>query len=246
MQFRLPRIGVAALFALGLAACSGQSTVPSAAPQVLGPDMLSTAALTMHAAPFGDAISPDAKSPCDLGTSIWYFKGTCVLAAIKSSPNTVALKAYKTYTLSLSFPKSDAKNTPFILGEGTSSKDITGTYSGSKFPDYGSVPCYTTKGKTAKCTGKGFLYLFVANAATTGSVTFPSVPGASITTTGSFPGTKSCSATQLAFTSSGQVAGWYLPTGSAKPAGKTVSVPGFKGAFAFKAHTFSVVGFTCQ
>jgi hypothetical protein len=245
MHFKLPRIGVAALVALGLAACSAQSTVPSAAPQAFAPDLVSMAPLTMHAASFGDAVSPDAKSPCNLGSSIWYFKGSCVLAAIKSAPNSVSLKAYKTYALTLSFAKSNSNNSQFILGEGTSSKDITGSFAGEKFPTYGSVPCYTIKGKVATCTGKAFLYVFVANAGAN-TVTFPGVPGASVTTTGAFPGTKSCSAVQIANDKTGKPVGWYLLPGSVKPTATKVSVKGFKGAFSFPTHTFTVVGFTCQ
>jgi hypothetical protein len=243
MHFKLPRIGLAAIVALGIAACSGQSTVPSAAPQAQSPDAVSLAPQTMHAT-FGDAISPNAKSPCDVG--IWFFAGSCVAATIKSSPTKVALKPFKTYALSLSFPKSNAKNASFLLGVGTSSKDITGKFDGVKFPDYGSIPCATAKGKVVKCPGKAFLYLFVANASS-GTVTFPSIPGASITTTGTFPGTKSCSAVSIHINStSGKPDAWVLLPGSVKPAGSTVSVPGAKGAFGFPTHTFTVLGFTCK
>ncbi len=243
MQFKLPRIGLAALVALGLAACSGQSTIPSAAPQALAPDAVSMAPQTMRAT-FGDAISPDAKSPCDVG--IWFFTGSCVKATIKSSPTKVALKPFKSYALSLSFAKSNVKNATFLIGDGTGSKDITGTFNGAKFPNYGSIPCASTKGKVVKCTGKAFLYLFVANASS-GTVTFPSIPGASITTTGTFPGTKSCSAILISIdTKSGKPNAWILLPGSVKPDGSTVAVPASKGGFSFPTHTFTVLGFTCR
>lgn len=243
MNLKSPRVGIAALVALGLAACSGQSTVPSAAPQAPSDGMVSTAQLITHAVPFGDAISPDAKSPCDVG--IWYFTGSCVAADIKSSPNKVTLKAYKTYALTINFPKSNANNGEFILGVGTSSKDITGTLSGAAFPDYGSLPCYTYQGKKSKCTGKPFLYLFFANASPK-KVTFPSaLPSESITTTGAFPGTKSCGYIQMAY-ANGNLVGWFLPAGNAKPVGRTVSIPGFPGKAVFKSRTFTVIGFACR
>jgi hypothetical protein len=243
MNFKFPRVGIAALVALGLAACSGQSTVPSAAPQALGDGMVSTSPLNTHAVPFADAIAPNAKSPCDVG--IWYFTGSCVAANIKSSPNKVALKSYKTYALTINFPKSNAGNGEFILGVGTSSKDITGTFSGAPFPDYGSVPCFTSQGKKAKCTGKPFLYLFFANASSK-KVTFPSaLPSESITTTGAFPGTKSCGYIDMAY-SGNTLVGWFLPAGNTKPVGKTVTIPGFPGKASFKSRTFTVIGFTCR
>jgi hypothetical protein len=244
MLFNLPRIGIAALVALGLAACSGQSTVPSSAPQAFAPDAVSMAPLTMRAT-FGDTVLPNAASPCNVG--IWYFKASCVAATIKSSPNKVALQAYETYALTLSFPKSNAKNAEFLLGLGTSSKDISGSFDGAKFPDYGTLPCITLKGKTTKCPGKAFLYLFIANASA-GTVTFPSIPGASVTTTGAFPGAKSCSAILMHMNSATKPTpdAWILLPGSAKPVGKTVSVPGFPGGFGFPTYTFTVVGFICQ
>jgi hypothetical protein len=245
MYFKFPRIGVAALVAIGLAACSGQSTVPSAAPQAPGADMVSTAPLTTHAMSFGDAIAPDAKSPCDIAT-IWYFRGSCVAANIKSSPNKVTLKAYKTYALTINFPKSNANNGEFILGVGTSSKDITGTLSGDKFPDYGSIPCYTSKGKSAKCAGKAFLYLFFANASTTNTVKFPSLPSETITTTGAFPGTKSCGSTQMAYDTNGNLVGWFLPGPNAKPSGNAATIPAFPGKAKLGPRTFTIIGFACQ
>jgi len=243
MHFRFSRIGVAALVAFALAACSGgQSAVPSAAPQALAPDMTSTAPLAMRTFPF--AISPDAKSPCDLGSSIWYFRGSCVNTPIKSAGNKVALKAYKTYALTLTFPKSNAANGDFLLGEGTSSKDITGKFKGAAFPEYGTA-CYTTKGKSTTCTGSAVLYLFFANNSKN-SVVFPSIPNATIATTGAFPGKKSCSMIQIAQDTSGNFVGWYLLTGSGKISGKTVSIPGMVTKSSFAPMTFTVFGYTCQ
>lgn len=242
MHFKLPQVGIAALVAIGLAACSGQSTVPSAAPQAFAPEAAS-AQLSMHSS-FADALIANAASPCKI-KGFWYFKGTCVAAKIKSSPGKLTLTAYKGLTLTLGFTKSNAANAVFLLGEGTSSADITGAFAKTKFPDYGTVPCVTTAGKTAKCIGKAFLYLLVANASTV-AVTFQSLPSATITTTGAFPGTKKCGVAGMGFSSTGIPAGWFLLPANAKPAGTKVAFPAAKGSFSFNPQTFTVLGFTCE
>jgi hypothetical protein len=242
MQFKLPRIGVAALVALGLAACSGQSTVPSAAPQALSPDAASLR-LSMPAV-LDDAAIANATSPCKV-KGFWYFKGTCIASPVKNSAAKVTLDAYKGLGLTLGLSKSNANNATFILGEGTSSADITGTFKNTKFPDYGTVPCVTLQGKTAKCIGKAFLYLLVANTSKN-TVTFAGLPSATITNTGKFPGTKQCGVAGLGFTSSGVAAGWFLLPSNAKPAGNKIAFPAQTSQFTFSAGSFTVLGFTCK
>ncbi|HTA40417.1 MAG TPA: hypothetical protein VK760_15135 [Candidatus Acidoferrales bacterium] len=237
MHLKLSRFGIAALVAVALGACSGQSSVPSAGPQSVGPDKASIAPFAMQAMPFGHAISPDAASPCNVG--IWYFRGSCVAVDIPSKANSVSLKTYKTFAITLNFPKSKANNASFIIGDGTGSKDITGTLSGAKFPVYGSIPCITTKGKTVKCPGTAFLYVFVANASA-GTVSFPAIPSSSVTTTGKFPG-KTCSPIALQGTQA-----WILIPLASKVKGNTFGTPALKDDFSFPSRTFAVLGFTCQ
>jgi hypothetical protein len=247
MKLMLPRIGVAALVAIALAACSGQSTLPSAAPQSIAP-AVATGHLSLNPAGFDalSALSPDAKSPCDIG-GFWYFKGSCILTAMPSAAGKIALSAYKGLAVTLAFAKSNGDNTPFVVDAGTSSKDITGTFQKTKFPDYGSVGCYNpTSGKTTKCVGTGFLYELVANASKTATVDLKSLPSAAITTTGTFPGTKSCAMNALAFTSSGIPAGWYVLSSGTKPKGTTLSLPVVKLPFTFKPQNFTVFAYSCE
>ena len=247
MYFKFPRFGVAALVAVGLAACSGHSTVPSAAPQSFAPDAAS-AQLSTHPAAV-DALITNATSPCNLGKKIWYFKGTCVNAKIKSSPNKLILAPYKGLKLTLGFPKSDAANAVFLVGDGTSSADITGVFvtktAKTKFIDYGTVPCVTSAFKPAKCNGKAFLYVFLANASSS-AVNFPNLPTATITTSGQFPGTKKCGVIAMGFDQNSNPAGWILTGTKATPQGNKVSLPAPKGAFPFASQSFTVLGYTCQ
>ena len=126
------------------------------------------------------------------------------------------------------------------------SGNITGTFKSTKFPDYGTVPCVTLAGKTTKCIGKAFLYLLVANASQSASVTFSGLPSATITNTGKFPGTKQCGVAGLGFDSSGIPAGWFLLPSNAKPTGNKVVFPAQTSAFKFDPGSFTVLGFTCK
>jgi hypothetical protein len=245
MKFSLPRIGVAALVAISLAACSGQSMVPSQSPLSSAPDAR-TASLTFTSSMSADALTPDAKSPCDI-KGFWYFKGSCVLGAITAAGGKLPLKAYKGITVTLAVPKSNAaKGTDFLVGDGTSSTDITGTFQGTKFINFGKVPCVSiTTFKTVKCVGTAFLYTLVANASKA-TVVLKSLPGATLLSA-KFPGSKSCSAAQIAFTSSGVPGGWFLLPGSGKPAKGSVTIPGYAAKpFSMAANSFTVLAFTCQ
>jgi hypothetical protein len=247
MNFKFPRVGTAALVALGLAACSGQSTVPSAAPQSFAPNTAS-AQLSMHPA-HADALIANAASPCNVGKSFWYFRGTCVEAKIKSSPNKLILAPYKGLKLTLGFPKSDAANAVFLVGDGTSSADITGQFvtktAKTKFIDYGTVPCVNLKGKETKCVGKAFLYVLLANASSS-TVDFPNLPTATITTSGQFPGTKKCGVIGMGFDQNGDPAGRYILGANATPQGNKVSLPAPQGKFTFGSNNFTILGYICQ
>ena len=247
MNFKFPRVGIAALVALGLAACSGQSTVPSGAPQSFAPEAAS-AQLSTHSS-LADALVANAASPCNVGKKFWYFKGTCVDAKIKSSPNKLVLAPYKGLKLTLGFPKSNAANAAFLIGDGTSSADITGVFvtktAKTKFIDYGTVPCVDAKGNPTKCVGKAFLYVLLANASSS-TVNFANLPTATITTSGQFPGTKKCGVIAMGFDQNSNPAGWFLLGANAKPQGNKVSLPAPKGAFRFDSGTFTILGYTCQ
>jgi hypothetical protein len=245
MQLRLPRITLAAFAVIGLAACAGQSTVPSSAPQALAPQAMSPMSPMSMRAVHSDALTANAASPCKV-KNFWYFKGTCIAVVMNGSAGKAALKAYKGLGLTLGFSKNDGKKAAIVVGEGTSSSDITGTYQNTKFIDYGTVQCATLKGKAAKCPGKAFLYVLLANASKS-TVTFSALPSATITNTGAFPG-KSCAAILMGFTSSGIPAGWYLLPGSVKPKGHTVSfpAPSLGSTFPFSSGSFTVLGFTCK
>jgi hypothetical protein len=233
MYLKFPRIGIAALVSLGLAACSGQSTVPSAAPQAFAPQ---------------SAAIPDAKSKCAL-KNVYNFKGTCVSVAVKSGGGAAKLSAYKGLALIVGFGKSNANGSSFLLADGTSSTDITGTMGSAKvaFPNYGGkTPCYTLQGKATKCpAGSGVLYFLVANAGAN-PVAFKALPGVKITSSGAFPAKKSCTMVAMAFGSTGP-GGWFLLPSTAKPGGTSVQLPAAPVGFTFSPNGGNaILGVACN
>jgi hypothetical protein len=239
MKFVLPRAGVASLVALALAACSGQSVVPSSSSQSMSPDF--AASLTMRS-PIADTLSADAKSPCSI-KGFWFFGGACVATNLTAKGGSVTLAPFKGVGSVVSFgPNNAPGKVGFLVSDGTSSKDITGTFNSLKFPDFGTVPCVSLAQKIVKCVGTPFFYTFAGNFSKS-AVAFAALPGAVITDA-KFPG-KTCGQGEVAFNSAGQAA-WFILPGAVKPKGGKATFPGFKNKFTFNPNGFTVIAYYCH
>jgi hypothetical protein len=145
-----------------------------------------------------NAVVPQAAAPAGAGnpciiSGMWYFHGHCIEQHIDRSGTTFALASYKHIDATLVLPTNDARaNAEFLLGEGTSRADITGTYDGKRFPEYGTTKCIrSSTGKTLPCYGKPLVYLLFYNAGRS-TVTFDQHTGFAFTISAkTFPG-KAC------------------------------------------------------
>jgi hypothetical protein len=226
---------VAAAATVALAACSSQGAIP------LQSTTADNAALNMRlsqplsvqplALPLSDdALSPDAaKSACDLkGT--WYFKGSCVKANVVKAGGTFSLAAYKGITMKVTTGTTGAtKAVPFIVGNGTSKTDITGTNNGKAFPFMSAKPgnCITvvgSQGNAATCPTP-FVYFEEINDSKT-NVTIPDWPSSTISNTGKYPG-KTCTLAIMVSTKSGAMY-WDLLPITGKVSGSSVTLKGKK------------------
>jgi hypothetical protein len=249
---------IAAAFIVGLAACAGQSSmVPTQSTQSTQPlatQALSSSHLSINA-PLGGAfgtdfiIAPDAASPCKQLASkgFFYFKGTCILKAVKPAGGTVALAAYKGISLSFGVKKNNAPSAgvAFLIGEGTSSADITGTFNDTKFPNYAAtnVPCLTPAGNATPCIGKAVVYALILNTTST-FVSFPSLPSSVVKAAA--VGTKQCHLIALGFKSGGIAGEWFHLPSTGVPKNGSVSMKAPKGELVFTPQSFTVLGWACK
>ncbi|HTU80912.1 MAG TPA: hypothetical protein VMF61_02220, partial [Candidatus Acidoferrales bacterium] len=137
----------------------------------------------------------------------------------------------------------------FVVGEGTSDADITGTYAGAKFPLFASkgAPCYavTAKGsdKPAKCVGKGFLYMIVTNQGKS-TVTFKGTPA--VTISGKLPGTKRCEIDGLVSAGAKGKFGWAMLPIYGVPKAGSVAFASAPSTLAFKSGSAYIFGYSCE
>ena len=130
MHITFQRIGAAAIVATGLSACSNLS---------LPPTSTSTSTLrqpTMIGALSLGAFQQHGDSACEI-KGFWHFSGSCALESVSSGGGNIKFKKYKGITLTIGVGAFNANQpSDFIVGVGTSSKDITGTFKGKKFLNY--------------------------------------------------------------------------------------------------------------
>ena len=220
--------------ALALAACGGRSIVPMQSPFT---------ALSFD----GNAVA-NATDPCETLSKdgIWYFHGPCLAQDVKKTSTTYKLKAYKGIAQTLKYPALSASlpaNSTLITGEGTGSSDITGTFTGTKFPLYGAkgVPCVNGSGSSGSCVGTALVYDLLANA-TANNAMFTGSPSIALVAR-SLKHDRSCVLNQLIQ----RGAGWaweVTPVGSFTKK-DTVSLPTDSISFHVDSHTIEVLAVSC-
>ena len=231
------RLRIVVLVVTGLAACTGQPVTPAS--QTHGSDTRP-----------GVTTRFDASPPCKI-EGIWYFMGPCRRVRMKPAGIAVSFAQYKGLTLTLAFPKNTSSNSRFIVGEGTSTKDIIGSVDGDKFVDYdGGLPCYSSKainGLPVQCPpGKGILYTVIYNDTHT-TITFQTIPAITIRSTGTFPPSKEC---QIIGMFGALPTAWIVYPSHARLKNGVLTLPG-KGTFLVpgKARgfqgSFQVIGVVC-
>ncbi|HTA37626.1 MAG TPA: choice-of-anchor tandem repeat GloVer-containing protein [Candidatus Acidoferrales bacterium] len=174
----------------------------------------------------------------------WSFQGACKYFLMKKSGVTVTLPAYDGITLQQTFqPDSVQPNVHFIVAEGTSDKDITGTVGGKPFPFYGTVGCETFQSYSIPCNGKAFLYLSVSNASDVETF-FHALGPFVITNQNGFPGAH-CEISQL-LTVSGK-SKWQQLDLVADPRNGTLSFPASTAFYTFYTpRATTILSFVCN
>ena len=130
----------------------------------------------------------------------WTFHGPCDLFNLPSwPPITIKLGAYRGLTVKAKFISESTDGRPFVLGLGTSDKDITGKIT-TFFPLYGTNGgCTDFYLNPTKCRGKGFVYELLMNPpSSTVPMGIQHSPAFRIRNTGSYPGRKCQQATLVA------------------------------------------------
>ena len=164
-----------------------------------------------------------------------------------SPPVRPALKSYKGISQTLRFPSlsgSVPSGTKIVVGEGTTAKDITGTFEGTKFPIYGSssVPCVNQYGSATGCAGKAVIYDGLVNPGQSG-VTWNGSPAITLESSTAFKHKKHCTLNQLIADG-----GWAYQstpvTGVIKK--NKVTLPVFATSYSVNAHTINVLAVSCQ
>ncbi|HTU81768.1 MAG TPA: hypothetical protein VMF61_06540 [Candidatus Acidoferrales bacterium] len=173
---RCVRSAIVAATAAVLSACGAAATMPASVPgssPVVAP---AVAAGTIVVPPgfhvaveYGGTIPRAAKSPCQI-QHMWYFRGGCSSASVKTGDGTtIALATYRGMTtadvtgpLDITAEGSGKAIGTLVVGEGTSRKDITGVLGhGSNarghFPVYSKDNCLSASGDSEACP-KPLLY----------------------------------------------------------------------------------------
>jgi hypothetical protein len=217
-----------------LAACGGRSIVPAQNPSTSG-------------APFAPALSPDVTNPCKTVSSagFWFFKGSCVAGNVKPKSTTFKLKSYKGITQTLSFGTvkgSVPPATTFVVGDGTSDKDITGTFENYKFPIYGTVQCWNQNNSQTACVGKAIVYDLVVNASQT-TVSWVATPSIAITAPAALAHKKRCTLNQM--TPEGGLI-YFVSSVTGKVKNGKVVLPHLKTTFALGGQIATVLAISCD
>ena len=184
MQLSSLKIGVAAAFALALAACAGNGAVPSSAPNGASP----------FAVPDKKPTSPPVNTPCSNLTGTWDFLGSCKRRSLNSAGGVPELKRYGGIAVNLNCGTDATGAVPFLFGDATGNGDITGTLNSAPFPVYGTS-CVDPSSNPITCTGTAVVYLEAINTTTT-AVNLTSSPRIDVTDQHGYPG-KSCAVAVL-------------------------------------------------
>jgi hypothetical protein len=232
MRFTFVR-GFAIVAAFALAACGGRTMVPMSQPA--------------SGFPAFDNVAPSTSDPCPTLSKdgLWYFHGPCLAEDVKKSSTEFKFKGYKGITQTVKYPAvsgSVAANTTFVTAEGTGNSDITGTFSGEKFPIYGSkdVKCLGASSSSEKCAGKAVVYDLLVNASTN-SVTFTGSPSIALTAPTVLKHKHQCTLNQFI-----QSRGYQVTPVQGKIEKGAVTLPVDTFSFHLNSHTIEVFAVSCM
>lgn len=156
-------IGVVSASLFACASPDKSAYVPAAQMGLQNSEMRRDITRTMTFGRIGNDVSRRGKTPCNI-QGIWVFEGACAEVMLKPAGANIALASYKNLGVTIGFGKNNAKGaTPFISGDGTGGRDITGKLDGKSFPLYGAS-CINASGTSEKCPGSALVYFNVINA----------------------------------------------------------------------------------
>jgi hypothetical protein len=185
-----------------------------------------------------------APSPCAIPNG-WQFNGPCQQFSLTYPGPNIKLGVYRGLTFITHFGITTADGQPFVLGLGTSDKDITGKDNGV-FPVYGHAKggCATYYGGQVRCKGTGFAYMLLyvppTNKWATGLQYSPTFR---IKNTGKFPGTRCQQAMLGSYAGSEWV--WLELPQIAKPQKGSVTFKPFQWILTLGEGYFQVEAFHC-
>src|SRR5262249_17953318 len=158
---------------------------------------------------------------------------------------TFKLKSYKGITQTLTFGTvkgSVAPGTTFVVGDGTSDKDITGAFESTKFPIYGTVQCWNQNNSQTACVGKAIVYDVVVNAGQT-TVSWVASPSIAITAPNALAHKKRCTLNQM--TPEGGFI-YQVSTVTGKVKNGKVVLPHFKTTFTVGGQIATILAISCE
>jgi hypothetical protein len=218
-----------------LVACSGGGAVvpfvQHGTPLVMGAGMEAGAARSQT-------------SPCNVPKG-WYFRGSCLDFSLNIKGETVTLGAYHGISITEHIgPNSayPASHNSFVVGMGTSDKDITGKSRGFVFPKYGSVECVAFGAASTPCKGKGFLYSVMLN--DSDAMGMSHTPTFRVSYNGALPGT-SCEEAMIGYSFSTSKFFWVETGVYGKPQNGTVTFKPARIALTFEPKASLAFAFHC-
>lgn len=131
----------------------------------------------------------------------WVFGGPCLRGGLTAGGGRFALLEYRGVSVTIGFTANDAPEAvPFVVGDATGDGDITGLLDGRlAFPRYGTTPCLSAPGRTARCEGEAVVYLLIINEGTVAVQTY-GAPEIDVRSLGRFHPGGSCSVDSMVLT----------------------------------------------
>lgn len=187
-----------------------------------------------------------SQNPCNIKGE-WYFRGSCSQVRVKAGDSsTILLAPYKGIALSEGLgPNQDpgTTSTTIVSGEGTSTTDITGEFSGAAFPLYGTT-CFhvsiKSRIKSTPCTGKALIYFDLAYTGKS-QVDFPATPSVQVKAAAA---TGMCQYDMLVKVKS--TFGYELLPSTGKVSKGALTLKAIGGNYVMDPHSFFVFAVSCK